>query len=362
MVVRYIFILARRNELKYTKDVAFSLLKSEGKALENLYREADAIRHRKMGDEIYIRGIVEFSNVCANNCLYCGIRASNKNFRRYSMSADEILEAAFSMEQSSLSTIVLQSGEAPGIRDEEIGVIIGRIKKETNLAVTVSVGNRPQETYLYWRECGMDRYFLRFETSNPELFGRLHPGCTLEERLACLGYLRDLGIQTGSGFMIGLPGETLDILAGNIFLCREFDLDMIGIGPYIPHPDTPLGDTTNVYKDNKEVFFKALAVLRIFNPEAHIPATTAFDAVFPGEGRTLALQRGANIFMPNSTPVQYRKDYLLYPGKPGVDDDPDQCLDSATVRIKSLGRSIGKGPGHSIKNRGRGSEDSRVRD
>jgi biotin synthase len=162
--------------------------------------------------------------------------------------------------------------------------------------------------------------------------------------------------------MIGLPGETLDILAGNIFLCREFDLDMIGIGPYIPHPDTPLGDTTNVYKDNKEVFFKALAVLRVFNPEAHIPATTAFDAVFPGEGRTLALQRGANIFMPNSTPVQYRKDYLLYPGKPGVDDDPDQCLDSATVRIKSLGRLIGKGPGHSIKKRARGSEGPRVRE
>jgi len=362
MVVRYIFILTRRNELKYTKDVALNLLKSEGKALENLYREADAIRHRKMGDEIFIRGIVEFSNVCANNCLYCGIRASNKNFKRYSMSADEILEAAFSMEQSSLSTIVLQSGEAPGIRDEEIGAIIRRIKKETNLAVTVSVGNRPQETYRYWRECGMDRYFLRFETSNPELFGRLHPGCTLEERLACLGYLRNLGIQTGSGFMIGLPGETIDILAGNILLCREFDLDMIGIGPYIPHPDTPLGNTINAYSDNPEVFFKSLAVLRIFNPEAHIPATTAFDAVFPGEGRTLALQRGANIFMPNSTPVQYRKDYLLYPGKPGVDDDPDQCLDSATVRIKSLGRLIGKGPGHSIKNRGRGSEDSRVRD
>jgi biotin synthase len=154
--------------------------------------------------------------------------------------------------------------------------------------------------------------------------------------------------------MIGLPAETLDILAGNILLCREFDLDMIGIGLYIPHPDTPLGDSTKTYTDNPEVFFKALAVLRIFNPEAHIPATTTFDAVFPGAGRTLALQRGANIFMPNSTPVKYRKDYLLYPGKPGVDEDPDQCLDSAIVRIKSLGRSIGKGPGHSIKKRVQG--------
>ena len=362
MGVRYIFILAGRNELKYTKDSALNLLKSEGQNLKDLYLEADAIRRQKMGDEIYIRAIVEFSNICAHNCLYCGIRASNKNVRRYSMTADEIVEAAFSMEESNLSTIVLQSGESPGVRDEEIGNIIGRIKSETSLAVTVSVGNRPYETYQYWRECGMDRYFLRFETSSPELFGRLHPGCTLEERLACLRYLRELGIQTGSGFMIGLPGETLDILSDNILLCREFDLDMIGIGPFISHPDTPLGDAKNVYSEDPEVFFKALAVLRIFNPESHIPATTAFDAVFPGEGRTLALQRGANIFMPNSTPVKYRKDYLLYPGKPGVDEDPDECLESAILRITSLGRSIGKGPGHSIKNRVRGSENSRVRE
>src|SRR5690606_4104789 len=162
-----------------------------------------------LGDEIYVRGIVEFSNMCSNNCLYCGIRVSNKNVRRYSMPADEIMEAAFSIEQKNFSTIVLQSGELPGVRDEEIGTIIKRIKKETTLAVTLSLGNRPKETYRLWRECGMDRYFLRFETSNPELFSRLHPGGTLAERLACLDYLRDLEIQTGSGFMIGLPGETL---------------------------------------------------------------------------------------------------------------------------------------------------------
>jgi biotin synthase len=266
------------------------------------------------------------------------------------------------MEENSLSTIVLQSGESPGVRDEELGHIIRRIKKKTALAVTVSVGNRPYDIYRYWRECGMDRYFLRFETSNPELFKTLHPGCTLKERLECLGFLRDLGVQTGSGFMIGLPGETLDILADNILLCREFDLDMIGIGPFIPHPDTPLGDASNAYAKDPEVFFKALAVLRVFNPQSHIPATTAFDAVFPGEGRTLALQRGANIFMPNSTPVKYRKDYLLYPGKPGVDEDPEECLEGAILRIQSLGRTIGRGPGHSIKTRGRGSEDSKVRD
>jgi len=337
--------------LHYTKEVALRLLKSEGQALKNLYREADEVRQHEMGDEIFIRGIVEFSNMCSNNCLYCGIRVSNKKVRRYSMSIDEIIEAAISMEQNRLSTIVLQSGELPGIRDREIGEIIRKIKKETSLAVTVSVGNRPKETYRYWRDCGMDRYFLRFETSDPELFSTLHPGCTLDERLACLDYLRDLGIQTGSGFMIGLPGETLDVLAGNILLCREIDLDMIGVGPYIPHPDTPLKDSVNAYERNPEIFFKTLAVLRLFNPEAHIPATTAFDAVFPGEGRTLALQRGANIFMPNNTPVQYRKDYILYPGKPGVDEAPEECLERAIERIKSLGRSLGKGPGHSIKTR-----------
>lgn len=340
--------------MSYDKDRALNLLRAEGQVLQELYRKADEIRAKQLGDEIYVRGIIEFSNICSNNCLYCGIRASNRNVRRYSMSADEIVEAALFMEQNKLSTIVLQSGELPGVRDEEIGTIIRRIKKETSLAVTLSVGNRRKETYRFWRQCGMDRYFLRFETSSPELFGRLHPGCTLAERLTCLQHLSDLGIQTGSGFMVGLPGETMDILADNIILCRKLDLDMIGIGPYIPHPHTPLGNALNAYRDDPEIFFKALAVLRIFNEDAHIPATTAFDAVFPGKGRTLALQRGANIFMPNCTPVEYRGDYLLYPGKPGIDEDPDQCLDSAIVRIKSLGRLPGKGPGHSIKNRPKG--------
>ena len=151
--------------------------------------------------------------------------------------------------------------------------------------------------------------------------------------------------------MVGLPGETMETLAENILLCRELDLDMIGIGPFIPHPDTPLGNEKNAYNGNEEMFFKALAVLRIFNPDAHIPATTAYDAVFPGVGRDLALQRGANIFMPNSTPVEHRKDYLLYPGKPCVDETADQCASCTLMRIESMGRIIGTGPGHSRKPR-----------
>lgn len=340
------------HELKYTREKAIQFLKAEGEGLERLYREADLIRRQYMGDGVFIRGIIEFSNICANNCLYCGIRVSNRNVKRYTMQPDEILEAAYAMAKSQQTTIILQSGETPGIRDEELGEIIKRIKKETSLTVTVSVGNRFCETYRYWRECGMDRYFLRFETSDPALFDKLHPGSTLAERLRCLNDLQKLGTQTGSGFMIGLPGETLEILADNILLCRKLDLDMIGIGPFIPHPETPLGQEKNPYDENPEVFFKAIAVLRIFNPDAHIPATTAFDAVFPGEGRNLALQRGANIFMPNNTPSAYRKDYLLYPGKPGVDESAGQSLYSAVTRIQSLGRTVGHGPGHSIKKHG----------
>lgn len=342
-------------ESEYTKERALRLLLAAGGELENLYRHADMVRRNHMGGEVFIRGIVEFSNICLNDCLYCGIRASNGDVARYAIPPEEIVDIAHAMKGSEQTTVVLQSGETPGMADEKLGSVIRRIKGETGLAVTVSVGNRPYETYRFWKECGMDRYLLRFETSDRALFARLRPGSSLDERLRCLGYLKDLGVQTGSGFMIGLPGERLEVLADNIILCRSLDLDMIGIGPFIPHPGTPLRGTKNAYHDDPEMFFKALAVLRVFNPDAHIPATTAFDAVFPGSGRDLALKRGANVFMPNNTPVRYKKEYLLYPGKPSVDESPEECTEAAVARIESLGRIIGKGPGHSFKKRpGRG--------
>jgi len=332
-----------------SRQAILSLLMSEGTGLESLYATADRVRHGHVGDEVYIRGIVEFSNICANDCLYCGIRASNHLVTRYVMSPEEILATAKAMEPLGQTTIVLQSGETPGLTDAEIGDLVRRIKAGTGLAVTLSVGNRPYETYRFWKECGMDRYLIRFETSDRELFARFHPDCSFDERIECLHMLKDLEVQTGSGFMIGLPGETLKTLADNILLCRELDLDMIGIGPYIPHPDTPLGKEPNSYQGNEEVFFKALAALRIVNPDAHIPATTAFDAVFPGTGRNLALTRGANVFMPNDTPVRHRKDYLLYPGKPCVDETADQCAGCVLARITAIGRLPGKGPGHSLR-------------
>jgi biotin synthase len=277
-----------------------------------------------MGDAVHLRGIVEFSNICTNDCLYCGIRAGNDAVRRYRMSEDEVIAVARRMPEWSQHTIVLQSGE------------------------TVSVGNRRREVYARWRASGMDRYLLRFETSDAELFARLHPDCTLAERLRCLADLRELGVQVGSGFMIGLPGETLETLADNIRLCRTLDLDMIGIGPFISHPATPLAGARNAYADDPEMHFVALATLRICNPDAHIPATTAFDAAFPS-GRDLALRRGANVFMPNATPVRYRRDYQLYPDKPCVDEGGGMCAFCVIGRLEQLGRTIGDGPGHSAK-------------
>ena len=317
-----------------------------------LFARADAVRRAHMGDDIYLRGIVEFSNICSNDCIYCGIRRSNPNPTRYRIDADEIIAVARRIEKSQQTTIVLQSGEADSPNENRrIGELIARIKQETALAVTISAGNRSREVYAHWRDCGMDRYLLRFETSVPTLFARLHPDCTLEERIGCLRALRELGVQVGSGFMIGVPGETIELLADNILLCRDLDLDMIGIGPFISHPATPLHGQANAYGEDREMFFVAVAALRIVNCDAHIPATTAFDAIWPHEGRDLALTRGANVFMPNVTPSRFRKDYLLYPDKPCVDEADDQCTGCAAARIWGLGRQIGQGPGHSIKRR-----------
>ena len=330
------------------KDRVMELLNTSPEDCPALYSRADSVRQEYAGDAVFLRGIIEFSNICAKNCLYCGIRAGNRSVPRYSMGEDEILETAREIRASKATTVVLQSGESPAFGDDLFGRIIRRIKKETGLAVTVSVGERSKDVYAYWRDCGMDRYLLRFECSDPERYARLHPDSTLEGRLQALRDLRDLGVQVGSGFLIGIPGEDVELLADNILLCRELDLDMIGIGPFLAHPGTPLRDAENSWAKTPEMLFKAVAVLRLVHPRAHIPATTVFDSFFPGEGRNLVLQRGANVFMPNATPMKYREKYLLYPDKPCVDEAPGQCAACVLFRIESLGRQIGEGPGHAL--------------
>ena len=330
------------------------LLRSRGAARAALYRRADRLRRARMGDQVFLRGIVEFSNICTETCHYCGIRAENSLVRRYRMTDEEVMEVVRAMDGWGQTTVVLQSGQArSAAADRRLGALVAQIRRETPLSITLSVGNRPRDVYAYWRDCGMDRYLLRFETSDPALFARHHPGRTLTERLRCLHDLGDLGVQVGSGFLIGLPGETLRTLADNIRLCRDLDLDMIGIGPFIAHPDTPLCGAANAYAADPEMHFVALAVQRLVTPDAHIPATTAYDAVFPSpSGRDLALQRGANVFMPNSTPGEFRKDYLLYPDKPCVDETGGQCAICIVGRLAMLGRNVAAGHGDSLKHAG----------
>ena len=289
---------------------------------------------------------MEFSNFCVKNCYYCGIYSSNKKVKRYRIPDEEILDVCRDMEKSGQTTVVLQSGEDPFYTKERMGELIEAIKSETSLAVTLSVGERDRETYGYWKDKGMDRYLLRFETSNETLFKACHPDADLARRLTCLKDLKELGVQTGSGFLIGLPDETIRQLARDILFCSELELDMIGVGPFIPHGDTRFNSLPNAF--GKDVFFKTVAILRLLNKKAHIPATTAFDAIDP-EGRNLLLSRGCNVFMPNSTPKKYREHYLLYPGKPCVDESAEDCSACVLGRISALGRKIGKGPGHSIR-------------
>ncbi len=311
-----------------------------------LYRRADALRARTCGDEIYLRGIIEFSNHCRNRCGYCGIGAHSQPLSRYRIPDDEILDVCRHIETAGMTTVVLQSGEDPYYSADRLGQLVGRIKEETALAVTLSVGEREEADYRRWRDRGMDRYLLRFETASPRLYREAHPGQDFEQRIACLQSLRRLGVQTGSGLLIGLPGQTIHELAADVLFCTDLDLDMIGCGPFIPHEQTPFAATHNPFPPH--VFYNVIALLRLFNPAAHIPATTAFDALTP-DGRNLLLQRGANVFMPNATPQAYRGDYLLYPNKPCVDESADDCAACVRHRIHSLGRSMGQGPGHSLK-------------
>ncbi len=328
-----------------TEDEIIYLLLTKDRDLKTLYKKADDIRKQYMGNKIFLRGIVEFSNFCKKDCYYCGIQQSNKNVRRYRMADEEIIQTCKQIEKFGQTTVVLQSGEDFFYTKEKLGSLIENIKKETNLAITISVGERDKDTYLYWQKKGMDRYLIRFETSNRELFKKCHPDDDLDTRIICIETLKNIGIQTGSGFLIGLPSEEISDLARDIIFCSKLDLDMIGVGPFIPHDKTSFSKTLNPFEN--EIYFKTIAILRLLNKDAHIPATTAYDAVDP-EGRNLLLQMGCNVFMPNSTPQKYRKDYLLYPKKPCVDESATDCSFCVESRIKSLGRTIGKGPGHSI--------------
>lgn len=323
-----------------------TLLRAGGDELALLYRTADAVRRESVGDEIYLRGIIEFSNYCRNDCAYCGIRKSNDSVGRYRMALAEIVDQTERAKGWGCTTVVLQSGEDPWFTVPRLCSLLEQIKERTGMAVTLSVGVRSRADCEALHAAGCDRYLLRFETCDPGIFARIHPDESLAERVQCLEDLRAVGIQVGSGFMIGLPGGALETVAADILFATRLDLDMIGCGPFLAHPDTPLGDAPLLA--DREVYFKTISLLRLLNPLAHLPATTAFDALAPG-GRDRLLQCGCNVFMPNVSPAKYRKLYQLYPGKPCVDEDGAACALCVQGRIARLGRRVGQGPGHSFK-------------
>jgi len=320
-----------------------TLLNAQSKACDLIYQAADTSCQRVMGHVVHLRGIIEFSNVCKNNCWYCGIRCENKLIERYRMSQDQILDTARHAKRWGCGTVVLQSGVDPFFTAEHLSEIVRQIKNETGLAVTLCVGVRSRDELAQIKSAGCDRYLLRFETTSNALFSALHPDESFLQRIRCLSDLRELGYQVGSGFMIGLPGSTAEMIANDILFATDLKLDMIGCGPFLAHPDTPLAGKPLL--EDRSMYYKTIALLRLLNPYAHIPATTAFDALEP-DGRNLVLTRGANVFMPNLTPGKYRAQYKLYPNKPDVDEEGEECVLRVRQRLLALGREIGTGPGH----------------
>ncbi len=341
------------------------LRETDGRRLEALWRQADAVRREQVGDAVHLRGLIEISSFCVRQCGYCGIRAGRVGLDRYRMTPDEILDCARSAARFGYGTVVVQAGEDPQLTPEWVAGVVRRIKAECPLAVTLSLGEQDEATLRAWKEAGADRYLLRFETSNPRLFASIHPPRTGRsiDRISQLHSLRELGYEVGSGVMIGIPGQTYDDLADDVELFRTLDLDMIGVGPFLPHPETPLGqlqeEGTKARRhegtegDGEQVpntelmTYKVVALARLVCPCANIPSTTALATLNRESGRELGLVRGANIIMPNLTPPEYRARYEIYPAKACLYETAEQCHHCIRGRIVALGRTVGTGHGGS---------------
>lgn len=340
-------------------DLETWLRETDSERLEELWQWADRVRRENVGDEVHLRGLVEISNHCVRTCGYCGIRAGNRKVARYRMTAEEVLDCARLAVTYGYGTLVLQSGEDYGISRDWLAEIVRRVKAETPLAVTLSLGERPEADLIAWREAGADRYLLRFETSDRELYDRIHPprpGQERSDRLALLRRLREIGYEIGSGVMIGIPGQSYASLAEDIATFEGLDLDMIGVGPYLPHPETPLGKPQVASRESRvgesdqvpnteAMTYKVVALTRIVCPHANIPSTTALATLNKDTGRELGLARGANVVMPNLTPPKYRVLYEIYPDKACLNETAEACNLCLTGRIHSLGRTVGQGPG-----------------
>lgn len=305
---------------------------------EPLAEAADIRRRENYGDKVYIRGLIEFTNYCRNNCYYCGIRRDNKKAERYRLTKDEILLCCDEGYRLGFRTFVMQGGEDPYYTDEMICDIVSKIKSRyPDCAVTLSIGEKPRESYQAFFDAGADRYLLRHETADPEHYGKLHPeAMSLENRKECLFDLKEIGYQVGSGFMVGSPYQTTENLISDLRFLQKLQPDMIGIGPYITHADTPFAE----FKSGDVMLtLRLVSILRLMFPYALIPSTTALGTIHP-QGRELGLKAGANVVMPNLSPVSVRKLYSLYENKICTGEEAAQCRGCLERRVESAGYKI----------------------
>mgnify|MGYP001164689391 CR=1 FL=1 len=339
------------NKAQFSKDdLVFLLNSTDGDRLK-LFEKAKAVKAECIGKKVYFRGLIEYSNFCKKNCYYCGIRAGNSRYVRYRMTDQEVMEAVNYAYVNDYASIVIQSGEQTNSAFiKKIENLLTRIQQETEgkIHVTLSLGEQTEDTYNRWFEAGAHRYLLRIEVSNPGLYIKLHPDNKSHDyhrRLEALTALRRIGFQVGTGVMIGLPFQTISDLADDLAFFRDFDIDMAGMGPYIEHPDTPLfrhRDTLLPLATRFDLSLKMVAILRIMMKNINIAATTAMQTIDP-QGREKALMVGANVIMPNLTPVKYRQDYLLYENKPCLDEEAEDCKSCLEARIHMAGDTIGYG-------------------
>lgn len=310
-----------------------------------LFAAANEVRKKYVGDEVHLRGLIEFSNICKCNCFYCGLRKDNASVQRYRMSVDEIISLAGKAKDYGYKTVVLQSGEDAFFDKEKMCKVISSIKA-LNLALTLSIGEKSYEEYKAYKDAGADRYLLRIETTDKKLYQKLHPSMSFENRINCLQNLKSLGYEVGTGCLVGLPEQSDESLADDILFFKKLGADMIGLGPFIPCPDTPLQNTQG------GTFTKALKVMaltRLILPDINIPATTAMETL-QQNGRILALQSGANVVMPDVTDEDCKQKYTIYPGKAGLNNTAQDYKNSIVKSIEAIGRTISQGYGFHNKN------------
>lgn len=304
-----------------------------------LQQTADSIRAHAVGRRVHLRALVEISSFCERNCLYCGLRKSNRKIARYRMTEGEIVAVAAEVAARGRRTIVLQAGEDGALTARRVARLVRRIKSAADVSVTLSLGEYHRDDFLEMREAGADRYLLKHETIDPDLYKAVHPGMSFEHRIRCLVWLKEAGFQVGSGVIVGLPGQTAETLADDIVFMRRLGVDMVGVGPFIPHADTPL---RHIPPGQASLCLRTIALARISIPYAHIPATTAMGALFR-HGVELSLRSGANVLMPCATPEQYRAGYDIYPNRTRMSDTGPH---SVTGLLHRLGREVADDHGH----------------